>query len=188
MASRNRSSTDKSDSHSLPTTNVEDFPVVELDDQEIEITKAIAYLRTYTYEDINGGVVHGDQSPFEAHFVGAMGEIAVAKYLPSTSITQIDTLHENGDGGFDLQADGTTIDVKTTQTNLRVPDLIVPETPHPSAERFILAHRFAGQKIRLMGSADRDVVLDHPVREAPSDRRNYWVPAENLSHFAAEES
>lgn len=163
--------------------DLEQLPVIELDEREIAIAEHIAAARNKTHLESRERSIHGDHSSYDAQETGVLGEFATAKFLDGMTIFDIDELHEQGDPSHDLCLQGTSIDVKTTTTDLDFPDLIVPEQPEPIADRFILAHRISERRVRLIGMASRLEVTNHPIVRAPGTRRNYLVPPEDLTLF-----
>lgn len=162
---------------------IEQLPVVQFDGREQDIINHVAALRDLTYDPIAGGRVHGDQTRRDAHRTGTMGEAAVAKFLGNLDLYDLTAMVPLGDGGIDFRVHGTTLDVKATQTDMEIPDLLVPEKPTPRADLYFLTHVLDERRVRLIGMASKDTVVDHPVRRAPGDRRNYWIPPQNLTLF-----
>jgi len=163
--------------------DVEQLPIIKLSDREQLIVEHVAHLRNVTYNDIEGGQIHGSQTSLDAHLTGTRGEAALAKYFDGLNIYDLNVLLPFGDGGEDFSLRGATIDTKATATGLDIPDLLVPETPAPKADWFVLAHVLDEATVRMIGMASRETVTNHSIRRAPSNRRNYWVPPEDLILF-----
>jgi len=123
-----------------------DFPVVQLTDQQLQEAKSVACRRSESYESIDGGRVHGEQSCQDAHLTGVVGELAVAQLYDGTVDREV---YERGDDGHDLAFGRTTIDVKTTQTTaISRPDLIIPDLTR-SRPRIITSSRTGLTTIRF---------------------------------------
>ena len=184
MATENPPHREKSvsDANNL-VARIDELPVIEIGDDRYHAATHIAKLRTVSYRSISGGRTHGEQTPEEAHMTGVLGEIAAAYFVNGTSLFDIDALHQYGDSGWDLSIPAGTIDVKTTATEMDVPDLLVPADTELNADYYLLAHRIGDRRVRLFGVASRDCVEDHPVRRFPGSRLNYVVPAEDLDLF-----
>ncbi|MFC7028510.1 hypothetical protein ACFQH8_15980 [Halomicroarcula sp. GCM10025710] len=153
-------------------------PCVKLTDQQLQDARGIAYRRSRSYESIDGGQVHGEQSYRDAHLTGVVGELAVAQLYDG----RIDRdVYEHGDEGHDLIFGRTTFDVKTTKTTaLSRPDLIVPVDPTPIADYYFLTHWVEEHRVRVIGYASRGTVLDREPRRFPGETLNYVVPPTEL--------
>lgn len=156
--------------------DIDTLPVETLSDRLYRLAKLIAEARSITYEPISGGEIYGEQSSTDAHLTGAVGEIGVQKFIGK--IKQPIFLH--GDPGYDLISDGSRLDVKSTATHMRIPDLLVPADQELVADVFFLAHRIEPQKIRLIGWAPRHVVAEREPKAFPGNSLNYVVPPEEL--------
>ncbi|PHQ37654.1 hypothetical protein DJ69_15635 [Halorubrum persicum] len=97
-----------------------------------------------------------------------------------------DKIYVRGDPGHDLLVAEYTTDVKTTATHIQQPDLIVPTDRKLSADLYILAHRIAGRKIRLVGWADHCTITDCEPKREPGSQLNYIVPFEELQPIPTE--
>jgi len=150
-----------------------DFPVVQLTDQQLQEAKSVACRRSESYESIDGGRVHGEQSCQDAHLTGVVGELAVAQLYDGTVDREV---YERGDDGHDLAFGRTTIDVKTTQTTaISRPDLIIPIDPKPTADYYFLTHWIDDHQVRVLGYSSQDTVLDREQRQFPGSTLNYVV-------------
>ena len=155
-----------------------DFPVVKLSDQQLREAKRIASRRSESYEAIDGGRVHGNQTYQDAHLTGVVGELAVAQLYDGTIDRRV---YDHGDNGHDLVFGQTTLDVKTTQTSaLSRPDLIVPVDPTPTADYYFLTHWLDDYHVRILGYASRETILDREPRRFPGTTLNYVVPPTEL--------
>ncbi len=156
-----------------------DLPVIELSEQRLTEARKIARQRSESYADIDGGRLHGDQTSQDAHLTGVIGELAVAELYGGSIDREI---YEGGDDGYDLLFDGTSIDVKTTQTTaLTRPDLIVPTDPAPTADYYYLVHWLEQDSARIVGYASQECVLDRESRCFPGATQNYVIPPTELA-------
>ncbi len=152
------------------------LPTVELTDEQFDRAREIAHSRNKSYERIDGGRICGDQTSFEAHLTGVVGEMAIAI---QTGRCIDESIYQYGDGGSDFQ-DSVEIDAKTTTTHVERPSLIVPVEPSPTADLYHLLHRIDTRTVRIIGFATHATVTDRtPVRE-PGDSLNYFVPPDEL--------
>lgn len=161
--------------HGLTPADVSlsDFPIVNLTDQQLHDAKSIACRRSDSYESINGGRVYGEQSCQEAHLTGVIGELAVAQLYDG--IVDRET-YAQGDNGYDLVFGRTKFDVKTTQTTaISRPDLIIPTDPKPAADYYILTHWIDEHRVRVLGYASQETVLDSEQRRFPGSTLNHVV-------------
>lgn len=164
--------------------DVDELPVINLTEKENQIIHHIAKLRNLTYQDIDGGQVVGNQSSFQAHLTGARGEFAVAKYFDGLSSYDTNVFLPHGDGGVDFYLAGEKIDVKTSATDMDVPDLLIPKNRPINSDWFVLAHVLNPSSVRIIGICSKEEVTNHPIRRAPGERRNYWIPPEDLNLFS----
>ena len=153
------------------------LPTRELTDEQFERAKDIARARSRSYEQIEGGQICGDQTNFDAHLTGTVGEVAFAV---ETGSHVDDTVYQDGDDGYDFRFGALTIDTKTTATHVERPSLLVPVEPTPTANLYFFLHRIDTRTVRFIGFATRFGVTDRtPVRE-PGDILNYVIPQNEL--------
>lgn len=161
---------------------VEMLPEVELSPSQLLRASALAHERNTSYDDIDGGDVYASDS-LMSHFVGVVGEIAVASLYD----TGIDAkLYTTGDDGSDLILANKRVDVKTTTTErMRRPELLVKAHKNVKADLFVLVHIVdwapTGVTCRIHGCAPRDVVTDRNPRRHPGSDRNYVVSPDELT-------
>ncbi len=155
---------------------IDALPVQEISDRMYRLAELIAEARKLTYEPIEGGRIYGNQRSIDANLTGVIGEIAVQEATGEVE----QPIFLRGDRGYDVVADGRTIDVKTTATHLELPDLLVPYDQELVADVFLLAHRIEPRKVRLIGWAPRHVVRDRDPERYPGDTLNYVVRPDEL--------
>lgn len=102
----------------------------------------------------------------DRHTLGILGEYAAAKFLGVPEDERIDTEnYEDGDPGYDFEAGGWRVDVKTANHRWQRPSLMVDATKNPTAADFyVLAHKLAQQTYRIIGYAPASVVAETPTR------------------------
>lgn len=177
----------KSENSNANSIELDSLPTIEFDEYLWDLANGIADLRDRTYTSIDGGQIFGDQPSRDAHLVGVLGELAVAEFLDGLIPEDITVLEKYGDRGWNLTVGSSRVDVKSTATDLTVPDLIVPQQPKPVAEGFILTHRVGEREVRLLGYASRSQVLGKSPQRHPGDSMNYIVPAHELALFQKDE-
>lgn len=165
---------------SVSNRKIDDCPVIDLNDQEFRIAEHLAAARTISYSEVDDGPL-GDQDQYHAHLTGVLGEMAAAKAM-ETSID--DRIYARGDAGEDLQLGGYDVDVKTTSTRVRRPDLLVRADREHTADVYILAHRIDQRQIRLLGWIDRETVTKREPEQFPAGTPNYVVPIDELGPLA----
>ena len=97
------------------------------------------------------------------HLTGLLGEDAIAKHLGISDRLNIEVYTDGGDGGFDLQFRGATIDVKTVGQHQSDPNLTVDAYKPLHAEYYALASRVGEMNVRLIGYAPREFVANAPT-------------------------
>lgn len=178
MSSEYQPHDDDQSGRSPATVPLDQLPTVKFTDKGYRVAKHIAAARILSYESIDGEAAYGNQSDFDAHLTGILGEIAVATSLDGTFD---DGVYIYGDDGFDVKLWGDyTGDVKTTETDLELPDLIVRSNPRPTADLYILCHRIDELTIRMIGYTDLETVLEKEPERFPGTRLNHIVPPEEL--------
>lgn len=173
----------KSTSNRTPQIDPSEFPKVSLTGNTWKIAKAIAALRTLVYENIDTGSVYGNQTSFDAHLTGSMGELAFAIYRDELHFEDISVIEHYGDPGWDFEVKDITYDVKCTGTPMRVPDLVIPESKDLNADIYVLTHRISTRSVRLIGWATKDEVTATTPRQDPGDTLNYIVSPRELHRF-----
>lgn len=172
---------------SLGTFSTADIPVrmlptVELSVEQLQEVSVLAEKRNESYHQIDGGELFGKNNSLTNHQIGLIGELAVAKAYQ----TELDEeIYKYGDDGKDLTLWGKSIDIKTTSTWMKRPQLLVRTDEELSADLYFLVHLFnwgdSGARVRLQGYATRDRVKNREPREHPGHRMNYVVPAGELT-------
>lgn len=99
----------------------------------------------------------------ENHVLGKLGEFSLASYLGIEDRVNTDVYTDGGDGGVDLEYQGTTIDVKTVGRHRRRPPLTVDAHEPLPADYYVLASRVGKMNCRLVGYAPRQFVATAPV-------------------------
>lgn len=156
---------------------IDRLPTIELTETQFQRAKTIARARKESYERINGGQVLGNQTSFDAHLTGAVGEVA---FGVETGSPVDDAVYRDGDNGYDFSFGSITIDTKTTATHIERPELIVRADPEPEADVYFLLHRVDSRTIRVVGYTTGRVVKNRTPRRSPSVTLNYVVPQEEL--------
>lgn len=102
----------------------------------------------------------------DRHTLGILGEYAAAKFLGVPENERIDTeVYEDGDPGYDFEAGGWRVDVKTANHRWQRPSLMVDATKNPTAADFyVLVHKLAQQTYRIIGYVPASVVAATPTR------------------------
>ena len=128
------------------------------------------------------------RNPRRDHIIGVLGELGFASYYD----LEINASSNQPDSGYDflVEIDGEQIkvDVKTTQyENGYLP----VESDSVQADLYISAHvpNAESFKIRLLGGAPRDIILDSPKQSAEvGDGEYYRVRQPDLSPLPAKSS
>lgn len=157
------------------------LPVVELTPDHLHRAAALAKDRKKSYNSIDGGEVFGDHDSLSSHQVGILGEMAIAKVYQ----TKIDTeTYAFGDDGTDLVLWGKTVDVKATATTkMQLPELLLRADSSLTADLYFLTHVLdwgpTSARVRLLGYAPQEQVVDREPRRHPGSMKNFVVePAE----------
>lgn len=82
-----------------------------------------------------------------------------------------EVVHIYGDGGSDVDIRGLSADVKTTCAEVFLPDLIVSAEKELKADLYVLCHRLAPDRIRVVGFASQEMVTNRQPKR--SDSREY---------------
>lgn len=152
------------------------LPTVTLTDDKLQDAQRIAEARNRSYDKIDGGRVCGDQTSTDAHTTGVIGELV---YATRYNVQIDDSVYSYGDDGYDFSG-AITVDVKTTETHIDRPGLIVPTEPAPAADLYFLVHQIGEKTGRIIGFATRATVTDRtPVRK-PGNDLNYVVEQDEL--------
>jgi len=123
------------------------------------------------------GVLYSELESAEAHVIGKVGEVVVSDVLDLPLDTNI---YPEGDPGHDHHIQGTTIDTKTTRTDCSKPRLIVSAKNTPPADYFVLVHIMDDKMARVIGFADRAIVVNREARRWPGTNSNYVVGWDEL--------
>jgi hypothetical protein len=94
----------------------------------------------------------------EDHFIGKIGEWAVASYLGVENQLDLEVYADGGDGGFDLDYDGQSIEIKTARQGTEQPRLPIGHKEPLNAEWYVLAKRIGKTNVQLIGAAPRGTV------------------------------
>jgi hypothetical protein len=164
-------------SNEKPSALLDAAPVVELTDREFRIAQHVAAARKLSYRGADVGETFGDLDDLDAHLTGVLGEMAVCKV---SQAELDDKIYVRGDPGHDLRLGGHRVDVKSTNTDLSLPDLLVGADSDPESDLYILAHRLDERRVRLVGWADHGTLMDRSPRKYPGSRRNYVVEFHEL--------
>lgn len=156
------------------------LPGCTIDENWMEIARLIARARYLSFRDADCSKTYGNQSGFDAHLTGVLGEMAVKRLLEEP---QEQAIHIFGDGGADLRIGQRSADVKTTTTDAARPNLVIRADQPLRAELYILAHRHGENKVGVVGYTTREVVEAREPIEWPGDTLNYVVPWEDLHVF-----
>jgi len=163
------------DSHDV---SIYRLPVVTLTQTQIRTALSLAKEGNDSYEDINCGVLFGDNGSFQSHLVGLLGELAVAELY---GLDLDSTAYLWGDGGIDLHLGEKSSDVKTTATDMALPQLLVRADTPLEADIDIRCHIIDWSRtVRILGYAPKEVVENRPPRQHPGSRENYVVEPEEL--------
>jgi len=155
---------------------IDQLPTVRISDQLYELAEHIAAARSITYRPIDGGCVYGDQQSIDANLTGVLGELAVQELAGATE----QAIYLRGDPGFDLVINDRTVDVKSTATDMRLPDLLIPYDQDLVAEWYVLVHRIEPRAIRIVGFAPKREIENREPTRHPGDSLNYVVPPDEL--------
>jgi hypothetical protein len=117
-------------------------------------------------------------SPFEGDYIGAVGEVAVCRYLNIQHPRQI---RLGGDGGSDLSFNGWALQVKCTPTQVQVPSLIFKEHDLFSAEVAILTRMKSPTLVELWGCCSKAWYTKHATRKNFTGREDLHVLGSTLS-------
>ena len=165
----------------LQDVSIDRLPVVTLTLTQIRTALSLAKERNESYEDINGGVLFGDNGPFQSHLIGLLGELAVAELY---GLDLDSTAYRWGDGGIDLHLGEKSSDVKTTATDMALPQLLVRADKPLEADIYIRCHIIDWSRtsvtVRILGYAPKEVVENRAPRQHPGSRENYVVEPEEL--------
>jgi len=133
-----------------------------------------------TYRDYGGARQYDGKSLYNIHRVGTTGEIGTQLAIgldPELYVAHL------GDGGFDFEtAGGSTVDVKSTQTNTERPVLAVSACTEEFADIYVLAHVFDFETVRIVGWCYGYEVHAKNPEPFPfeNDNENYVVPQDEL--------
>jgi len=117
-------------------------------------------------------------SSFEGDYVGALGEVAVAKYF---GIPHRHGIAAGGDGGVDHTMFDWKVQVKCTPTQVPVPSLIFKDHDLFSADIAILTRIKSPTIVELWGCCSKAWYTKHAVRKKFVDREDLHVLGDALA-------
>lgn len=166
------------------------LPVVELTTKELRRIDNLAQKRSESYSSIGGGKIfsgsNSSVSSLSRHVIGLLGECAVAKFY---SISVDSNIYKFGDDGVDLELYGKSIDVKTTGTDMTLPELLVRADKNLQSDIYIRAHVLdwdeTGARVRIVGAASQEAVKNREPQRHPGTTKNYVIPPRELDLLPA---
>jgi hypothetical protein len=132
---------------------INDYPIIHIPQN-----------RLYILQEYARRIANVSRGSIENHRTGKVGEDAVAKMLGARESIDLDVYTDGGDGGFDLNHRGATIDVKTVGQHRSNPALTVDVYENLRADYYVLASRISETDVRLIGYAPRQFVANAPIR------------------------
>jgi hypothetical protein len=142
--------------------DIDDHPVVHVPEK-----------RLYPLQERARRIANSWGGSVENHRTGKIGEDAVAKPLGIRDSIDLSVYPDGGDGGFDLNYNGATIDVKTVGQHRSNPALCLDKYEPLRADYYVLASRISKTDVRLIGYAPRWFVANAEPREHNGD--NYLM-------------
>ena len=119
----------------------------------------------------------GESDSVRKHIVGLIGELTCSILFG----TEYDSaVYSRGDDGFDMSFDGITVDIKTTETNVKRPNLLVP-TGEITADMYIQMHvldpvkNCKNVRVRFVGLASSDTVEKSDIESEKYETENHVV-------------
>lgn len=129
--------------------SLSDFPLVNIPEG-----------RFYALKEHASRIANSTRGECNNHLTGLLGEDTVAHYFGIEDRLETEVYADGGDGGFDLQFQGATIDVKTVGRCRQSPALTVDAHKPLRADYYVLASRVGRMTCRLIGYAPREFVAD----------------------------
>lgn len=138
---------------------------MELDEEDFADAARLAWRRDASFRRDTGF-----RSALYNHLQGCLAELAVARDL-GLDIDEELYASEDGDGGYDFEVNGITIDVKSTSYD---PPWLMVSEGRASADLFLSTHVDAGT-VTLVGAAWAE-----EVRAAPTTANCHKLEADRL--------